>query len=280
MIIGISGKIGSGKDTVAKIIQWLTAKDHEKWPQELQGSFNTLSFYETDWKIKKFAGKLKQIISLLTGISLADLEREEVKNSLLPDSWQIWRIFNWGREGIIFYTEKQAIDFCNTNSTSQTNFTYKKSARTYRWLLQHVGTELFRDMLHENVHINALFADYKKYHDGYNIPENKEKFGEYPKWLITDLRFPNELDAVEERDGITIRVNRLKYKYIDGICVPIQKVPMEERDKYLAGVSNSNEHPSETGLDNAKFKYTIENNGTIEDLIEKVREILILEKIL
>ena len=39
-------------------------------------------------------------------------------------------------------------------------------------------------------------------------------------------------------------------------------------------------HPSETALDNHPFDYTIDNNGTIEELIEKVREILIKEKLI
>ena len=37
---------------------------------------------------------------------------------------------------------------------------------------------------------------------------------------------------------------------------------------------------SETVLDNAEFDYVIQNDGTIEELINKVREILIKEKIL
>jgi hypothetical protein len=39
-------------------------------------------------------------------------------------------------------------------------------------------------------------------------------------------------------------------------------------------------HPSETALDDAKFDYTIENNGTLDELVEKVRVILIREKII
>jgi hypothetical protein len=39
-------------------------------------------------------------------------------------------------------------------------------------------------------------------------------------------------------------------------------------------------HPSETALDDAKFDYEIINDGTIEDLIEKVKEILIKEQII
>ena len=30
----------------------------------------------------------------------------------------------------------------------------------------------------------------------------------YPNWIITDVRFPNEADAIKGRGGIIIRVNR------------------------------------------------------------------------
>jgi hypothetical protein len=40
------------------------------------------------------------------------------------------------------------------------------------------------------------------------------------------------------------------------------------------------EHPSETALDDTKFDYEIINDGSIEDLIEKVKEILIEQKII
>jgi len=39
-------------------------------------------------------------------------------------------------------------------------------------------------------------------------------------------------------------------------------------------------HLSETALDNYSFDYTIDNNGTIEELIIKVKEILIKEKLI
>jgi hypothetical protein len=41
-----------------------------------------------------------------------------------------------------------------------------------------------------------------------------------------------------------------------------------------------NIHPSETALDNAEFDYEIINDGSIEDLIEKVEMILIKENII
>jgi hypothetical protein len=39
-------------------------------------------------------------------------------------------------------------------------------------------------------------------------------------------------------------------------------------------------HPSETALDDAKFDYVIDNDGTLDELVEKVRVILTKEKII
>jgi hypothetical protein len=68
------------------------------------------------------------------------------------------------------------------------------------------------------------------------------------------MRFPNEMEAVVEKGGITIRVVR-------------------------PGTSTGT-HPSEIALDGHTMHYEIINDGTIEDLIEKVREILTKEKII
>jgi hypothetical protein len=88
----------------------------------------------------------------------------------------------------------------------------------------------------------------------------------YPNWIVTDMRFPNELEAIKNREGITIRVNR-DIRCKDGLADIVGRMKEEQ-------------HPSETALDDATFDYTIDNNGTIEELIEKVKEILIKKKII
>ena len=40
------------------------------------------------------------------------------------------------------------------------------------------------------------------------------------------------------------------------------------------------QHPSETALDNAEFDYVINNDGTISELIDKMRNILIENKLI
>lgn len=238
MIIGINGRIGSGKDTVGRIIQYLIYFDKTKIQpslgitkhiaQELLKPsylyYETSVITETDWEDKKFAGKLKQIASLLTGIPVEMFEDQEFKKQEMPKCW---------------------------NKLQQSGRSKVSIPMTYRDFLQKLGTEAMRDGLHTNVWVNALFADYN--------PVAKLAGGDIlPNWIITDMRFPNEMEAVKERKGITIRVSRT------GIHTP----KVEDL------------HPSETSLDDAEFDYHIDNSGTIEDLIEKVIEILIKENII
>ena len=220
MIIGINGKIGSGKDTIGKIIQYLkchytgdktiekvlSSSDDDWWLEEQSG-----------WEVKKFAGKLKTIASLLTGVRINDFEDQEFKKLDMNPEWGM----------------------------------------TYREFLQKLGTEAMRDGLHTNVWVNALFADYRP-----------PKMSEYnpSNWIITDLRFPNEMEAVKERKGITIRVVR-PHGYTNPHTGEYKEMPLSY-------------HPSETALDDANFDYEIINDGTIADLVKKVREILIDERII
>lgn len=216
MIIGVNGKIGSGKDTVGKIIQYLTYPinvDIQTYlEKEVNGQFEIKPNVQTipNFEIKKFAGKLKTVASLLTGVPVKKFEDQEFKQKHMGFQWKM----------------------------------------TYREFLQKLGTDALRDGLHTDVWVNALFADYKPESTGYNYF--------YPQWVITDMRFPNEMEAVEEREGLTIRVVRNNGTRAIDI----------------------NPHASETALDDAVFDYEIINDGTIEDLVEKVREILIKEEII
>ena len=96
-----------------------------------------------------------------------------------------------------------------------------------RRLLQRLGTEGGRNALGENVWVDAAFDRAKS-----------------DKLVITDMRFPNELRAVTERNGVTVRVNR-------------------------AGNGPANDHPSETSLDNYKFDYYLDNDGTLGEFQRK-----------
>ena len=223
MIIAINGKIGAGKDTVGTIIQGLlyTNKDQSS-------------------EIKKFAGKMKQIASILTGISVEKFEDQEFKESFLDVEW-----------GTV-----QNIHLNSIPPFADMQFNVMMRVRDF---LQKLGTEAMRDGLHTNVWVNALFADYKKdWGIESNLPHSEFLNLKYPNWIITDMRFPNEMKAVVKRHGITIRVTR-----------PVKK-----------SKNTPKLHSSETALDKAKFDYEIINDGSMEKLVKKVRKILIKEELI
>ena len=182
MIIGISGYSGSGKDTAGIIIQHLKAGTkfplkavikkpdiHEWWLEERSG-----------WEVKKWAGKLKTIASILTGIPVEKFEDQEFKKSLLGPEWGT--VTDIPLNSIPVFADIQF-----------------NALMSVRELLQKIGTDALRDNLHQDVWVNALMVDY-------NPTLN---------WVITDTRFPNEAEAIKKAGGIIIRIERPGVKPIN-----------------------------------------------------------------
>jgi len=253
MIIGISGKIKSGKDAIGKIIQMLAQGiDSNTQIKDYVKGTDITGF---DWKIKKFADKLKDIVCLLINCTREQLEDRDFKEKELGEEW-------W------YYTDS----LFNSTDSEQNLYSYSKYHRqlkndldfyiiklTPREILQLLGTEAGREIIHPNIWVNALFADYS---DG-SIEDlgEKLKLKHLSKWIITDVRFPNEVKAIKDKGGIVIRV---------------------ERDDLLRlGYLDKNAHKSETALDDYKdWDYTIKNNDTIEELINKINKTRIWEDII
>jgi hypothetical protein len=174
-LIGISGKIGSGKDTIAHIIQILSAYPnltndtiaHNLQVVNLQPSRLGES---STWGVRKFAGKLKEVASILTGIPVYLFESQEFKKTDLGPEWAYFHPEHQWDDGSPVYTRMSVRQF-----------------------LQKLGTEAMREGLHPDTWVNATFASYNAAIDN---------------WIITDTRFPNEAVAVKERGGVLLRVNR------------------------------------------------------------------------
>jgi hypothetical protein len=306
-IISINGRISSGKDTVGKIIEYLTST----FPIGTKTPFNIKENYSStsNWQVKKFADKLKDIVCILIGCTREQLEDQDFKNTELGEEWNTKFYYITDNQGGILekhYSIEEAKEFLPYWDDSITvNYPPEieevEQILTPRLLLQLLGTDCGRDIIHQNIWVNSLFSEYvahpkgtahnlkdwsklythkeckncKKQYSGWKrqylckecIEDDSIQF--YPNWLITDMRFPNEYDAVKSRGGITIRVKRP--------CVECNEI---HQHKMSCSKSFQSEHPSETSLDNHKFDYEIINNSSIEDLIEKVRQILLTEKII
>jgi len=251
-LISISGKILSGKDECVKIIQYLTSGAEEKYTyekyKEIYNKLGEFGYgYLPEWENKKFADKLKDMTCVLLGCNRDTLEDREFKERPLGVEWVVYNYNNklYDDLDLAFSDFKKFYD-----NSGRHNIQFEESVKDYinkieltpRLILQLLGTECGRQILHPNLWVIASFREYDCEND---------------KWLFSDCRFPNELKAIKERGGISIRLNRKKEI-----------------------VSNIVEHESERALDNATFDYEINNNGTIEELIEQIREILIKENII
>lgn len=104
---------------------------------------------------------------------------------------------------------------------------------TVRDMLQKIGTEAMRDNLHPDVWVNALFSTY-----GYNS-----------RWIITDVRFPNEVERIKQHNGTLIKVVRPGVVALD--------------------------HYSEKALDDFDgWDHVINNDGDRYDLVKTVKAVL------
>jgi hypothetical protein len=103
-----------------------------------------------------------------------------------------------------------------------------------RALLQRAGTEAGRRVLGANVWVDALFREHE----------------DAPALVVSDVRFPNEAQALTDRGGILIRVDR------PGVG------PKRS--------ANGAVHESEVALDDWPFDHRLTNDGSAIDLHEKL----------
>jgi hypothetical protein len=275
MIIGISGKKQHGKDTVCKIIQYLIMKQNlatrgmKLWDLGPQSSTDPLFHYQiwsrwddkqrfttSGWERKLFAEKLKQMVCLLIGCTMEQLEDNDFKNKELGEEWRVWRIqlFNfeqqWISVGKVFMSQSEAEndpEYRAISISNKTSWRIINYLLTPRLMLQLLGTEAGRRIIHPNIWVNALFADYKPSGQPLGLADMSSY---YPDWIITDVRFPNEVDAIRNRGGVLVRVHNPRIESIDT-------------------------HESETALDNYKeWDGLIINDGDIPKLIFEVEYFL------
>lgn len=249
-LIGISGKKGHGKDTVAKIIQIIdglnvypTELDFKSLLLPIEYLKNpNLGIPNNKYKIKKFADKLKDMVCVLLGCTREQLEDPEFKEKPLGEEWDVIRVTSsWGAPDKLLPVEGENMMWTHA----------VREQTTPRKILQLMGTECGREILHPEIWVLSTFADYKTGHVDYPLPEghlygDKITFTYKPSWIITDVRFLNEARAVKDKGGVVIRVNNERIKSTDT-------------------------HESETALDDYEdWDAIINNTGNFEQLTHRV----------
>lgn len=216
MIISVSGKIGSGKDTLARLLQYW-ASPHIYGEIKLSHYLKKCETCDnmSPIQIKKFAAKVKEIVALLLGCTIQDLENEEFKNKILPEEWDKFAVGNSGNilnSVGYFSTVMQAEEYLDDHGYLELEV--MRIQMTPRLLMQLTGNDFGRDMVHPDIWVNALFSEYKEGCKCKGLCEAEEPLDKncrstkMPKWIITDNRYVNEVKAIEKRQGLTIRIER------------------------------------------------------------------------
>jgi hypothetical protein len=283
-LIGVSGSINSGKDLVGDMLMYigegLTRNPTFEGFEENERNKNHKYSVKTNstYAIKKCADKLKEVVALAIGCTREDLEDEEFKNKELGEEW--WRYEMVTVDGLVIIDKAE---YDGIPKDWQEGFRLVKL--TPRMVLQLFGTQGGRMVVHPNIWVNSLFADYKPHYigacDPYELESEVQIYTNYPKWIITDVRFPkNEGVAVTKRGGLLIGIKRKfalkqpKYAYLidggrDEYEIPYE---LEELDNKLY---KSLTHESELSMGNYSWcDSIIENNGTIEELFNQVLKIV------
>lgn len=170
MILAFSGYAKSGKDEIAKTI----CENYD------------------GWHIRKFSTKLKEITSMLTGIPVGDLEKQEVKEMTLQGWGMTVReiLQKLGTEAIRDNLHQDA--WVNSVIAEyQASFGMKASCKR-------CGSSWD---LNEDNKYNFTFCP-----ECHSLTDGNYKFG--TNWIITDCRFPNEADAIKREGGYVIRIKR------------------------------------------------------------------------
>lgn len=236
MLIGISGKKQSGKDTICNIIRRIESYLYKVRPDETLSTREEVihavnldkACSDSAWEKHAFADALKACASIILDSDVLMFENERFKNS------------------------PTTLDLMDSDNVRMTN----------RKFLQLLGTEVGRS-IDKDLWVKVLISKYKSKFSQ-RIEYGYDEFGKRvpiemivmePCWIVTDTRFPNEADAIRREGGLLIRVNR------------------------NAGFTDS--HLSETALDNYEnFDEIIDNNGSIEDLIGQVYDIMLRHKLI
>ena len=131
---------------------------------------------------------------------------------------------------------------------------------TPRKMLQQIGTDLFRNHFHNDIWISSLENKLQK------CTKNV---------VITDCRFPNEIEAIRKLGGVIVRIKRgIEPEWFNDALYLNQNPDTKYRDVLQDRLDRNNIHASEVAWIGTEFDYILENDKSLVDLYLQVDKLL------
>jgi hypothetical protein len=207
MIIGITGFIGSGKDTIADYLCTFHGFKRLSFASALKDSVSAVFGWDRE---------------MLEGVTKTSREWREQK-----DEW---------------WSNRLGMNI------------------TPRFILQYWGTEVCRNGFHNEIWIASVENKIRNTNDDI---------------VITDCRFANEVNAIKNVGGVTMRVSRGPNPIWYNDAIVFNKGP--NTDGFEQAKNNliaQNIHASEFSSVGLDYNYFVENNSTIDDLHNRINSII------
>lgn len=177
MLIGLAGKMESGKSTTALILK-------EKY-----------GFYKTS-----FANDLKEMCRSIFKLTEEQTDTTEGKKKLFEEPFP--------------FTTEHAVSILDwvCHEAGWLNCSYEDKVRLFelvkkgkvftssRDLLQYIGTEVLRQVFHPDYHVATLF----------NNLEKQKIFEKYKGVVLDDVRFNNERETIRKNKGFCVFIDPLE----------------------------------------------------------------------
>lgn len=204
---------------------------------------------------------MKQVIGLVGFIGSGKNTVAEilVENGYGKDSFAaplkdaVAQIFSWDREMLEGATSESRRWREQPDIYWSQAFGYTVTPRA---VLQQFGTESMRNVFHNDIWVKSLVRRVQ------TSPEQK--------FVISDVRFQNEIQAIHDLGGLVVRVRRGG----EPNWFLIAEQANRGHKDAIHHMIDLGVHQSEWDWIGCEFDYVIENNGTLDDLHEKVYQII------
>lgn len=239
LYIGLNGLAGSGKDTIAKMLNvilghsWKSIEDAKSYYDNIYtnptiiATFNNIHENEPSrCMLIAYADQLKYICASMFGIPVSRFYLNKSNAWVcITDKFEYTEIEP-------SYNVVTCEEFYNKSLSLDNQEKYWMSLRD---ILVYVGTYILQQNINKQIFVNIVRN---------KIHEAQTENDELDYVVVTDNRFPHELDFIKENYGVTINIIRPEVKQLDNIA--------------------------EHSLDDQEYDFTIINDGTYDELFEQV----------